>query len=406
VVELTPARRVMALTLLAAALVCEGFDVTAASFAAPDIMRDFGMTKAGLGPFLTASALGMLFGSALLASLGDRIGRRPIVIAGTAGYSAIMLLSTMSTALWQLTLLRFLIGLCVGAVLPNAIVLAGELVKEASRPRTSAAVTLGISLGSTLAGVAAAMLLPAYGWRGFFLFGGAVPLLFSLLLWAALPESPEFGRNRSGTAGPRPNVASLFRDGLTEKTLTIWVLIVLLSMTLYLLSSWTPLLLRESGLDARQASLVGGGYYFGGLTGCVVAALLLGRSGWSTLAIFLLLAAVAVLAVSRVDGPMLPLALAVAAAGAFVTGSQAAFNGLAASAYPLGLRATGFGSALAIARIGSVSGPMVGAALISAGLDDAQSLFIVPVGPLLIAAAAASWLWYRQRSAARVKEVS
>jgi AAHS family 4-hydroxybenzoate transporter-like MFS transporter len=395
--ELSSARRTFALALIAVALICEGFDVSAASFAAPDIAHDFGIATPGLGYFLTANSFGMLFGSAFVGGIGDRIGRRPLVIGSTFGYSALMLLATLATGLWQLTVARFAMGICVGALLPNAIVLAGELVSERHRTRTSAAVTLGISLGATLAGLGAAIILPAYGWRGFYLIGGAIPFLFSIVMRAALPESPHFVRHARGQAPPRPRLVSLFRDGLGPMTIAIWTLIVLLSMSLYLLSAWTPVLLRESGLDVRSASLAGSLYSFGGLVGGVVAALLLGRSRWPTLAGFLALAAVAVFLASRVEGPLLLIGLALAGAGALVTGSQAAFNGLGASAYPLGLRAAGFGGALAVARIGSVGGPMVGAWFVAAGVKDAQSLFAVPIVPLLIASGCAVWLARRAR---------
>src|SRR6478735_11124176 len=154
--EYSSGRRALALTLVAIALICEGFDVSAASFAAPDIAHDFGVATPKLGFFLTANSFGMLFGSAFVGGIGDRIGRRPVTIAGTFGYSALMLLATLATGLWQLTVARFCMGICVGALLPNAIVLAGELVSEQHRTRTSSAVTLGISLGATLAGLGAA----------------------------------------------------------------------------------------------------------------------------------------------------------------------------------------------------------------------------------------------------------
>jgi AAHS family 4-hydroxybenzoate transporter-like MFS transporter len=314
-----------------------------------------------------------------------------------AGFSAFTLLSALSTTLWELTLSRFLIGLCVGALLPNAVILAGELVKDAARARTSAGVTLGITLGSSFAGVAAAALLPAYGWRGLAVFGGVIPLLFSGVLWAALPESPVFGAREKVSTPMKWTPAPLFRDGLGGMTLAIWLLVILLSMSLYLLSNWMPLLLRQSGLDTSQASLAGGVYYFGGLIGGVLIVVLLGRAGWRTLATFLVLAALSVLVVSHVHRPVLALMVSLAIAGVFMTGSQAAFNGLGASAYPAAVRASGFGYALGVMRIGTISGPMLGATLIAGGLNDAQSLFLIPVGPLLIAACAATWLAMRSR---------
>jgi AAHS family 4-hydroxybenzoate transporter-like MFS transporter len=43
-----------------------------------------------------------------------------------------------------------------------------------------------------MGGLLAAWVLPRFGWRGLYGIGGALPLLFAIMLWAALPESPRF----------------------------------------------------------------------------------------------------------------------------------------------------------------------------------------------------------------------
>jgi len=394
------ARRVAYVAMLVAALVCEGFDVTTASFAAPLLAHEFGVTPAGLGPYLTSNAFGMLIGSALIAPLGDRFGRRPMVCTCTSAYGALMLLSTLAQSLAQLTVARFTIGICVGALLPSAIILAGELVSESARLRTSAAVTLGISLGAMLAGAAATAILPNHGWRMFIFVAGIVPLLYSIVLWVALPESPAFDRQAHARTGSPLAPALLFRNGLAGMTVALWLLIILLSMTLYLLSNWTPMLVRQNGFDTRTASLIGTFYYVGGLIGGAICVLLLGRSGWITLAGFMILAAIALFSVSQVGSSVPLLTIGLLASGALVNASQVAFNGIGASAYPLGLRAAGFGCALAVARVGSISGPLIGAALVGKDASHAQHLFAVPVVPLLIAAGLAVWLWNNRRQAA------
>jgi AAHS family 4-hydroxybenzoate transporter-like MFS transporter len=210
-----------------------------------------------------------------------------------------------------------------------------------------------------------------------------------------------FGARAKTDAPAKISPAPLFRNGLAPMTLVIWMMVILLSMSLYLLSNWTPLLLRQSGFDTSQAALAGGIYYFGGLMGGALVVLLLGRTDWRMLAAFFVLAAIAVLIVSRIQGPATAIMLSLGGAGMFMTASQAAFNGLGASAYPLEVRASGFGYALGVMRIGTIGGPLIGAALIAGGLHDAQSLYVIPVGPLLVAACAAMWLAMRARRMAK-----
>lgn len=109
------------------ALISEGYDLQAANFAAPAIVQALGISKAQVGPLLSASLLGMLFGAVLIGPLGDRWGGKRLIIGGCVAYGVLSLAAVYATTLPQLILLRFFIGLGLGGVLPNALALASEL---------------------------------------------------------------------------------------------------------------------------------------------------------------------------------------------------------------------------------------------------------------------------------------
>ena len=56
--------------------VFDGFDIQGVAFVAPELLKQWGITRAALGPVLAAGLVGMAAGSLLLGPLGDRIGRR------------------------------------------------------------------------------------------------------------------------------------------------------------------------------------------------------------------------------------------------------------------------------------------------------------------------------------------
>ena len=58
----------------------DGYDIAAIAFAAPHLMRDWGLKPGGLGPVFSASLIGILFGSALFGWIGDRYGRKAALI--------------------------------------------------------------------------------------------------------------------------------------------------------------------------------------------------------------------------------------------------------------------------------------------------------------------------------------
>jgi MFS transporter, AAHS family, 4-hydroxybenzoate transporter len=388
------------------ALVSEGYDLQAANFAAPALVTSLGIAKADVGPLLSASLLGVLFGAALIGSLGDRLGRKRIIIGGCLAYGLLSLAAAACTVLWQLVLLRFLIGLGLGGVLPNALALASDLARRGSEATAAGMIGIGITCGGMLAGLAAAALMPAFGWPSVFVVGGALPLVIVLLLWAVLPESPTYTLRRAQSKATEPwspGPAALFRDGLAAQTVAIWVIFVAILLCVYLLSGWIPLLLHQSGFSIRSAALIGAAYQGGGVAGGVLASLMLKKRGWDVVAGFasFALGTMAFL----VWGPTSTsaLVLGVVLAGFFVTGTQNAINGAGGASYETAIRSAGLGWALGVGRLGSVAGPLVGSVAVLLGMHEPRHLFALPILPLAVAALTAASL--RRRLALQTNRV-
>ena len=58
----------------------DGYDIGAIAFAAPHLVASWGIPRSALGPVLSASNIGVLFGSAIFGWIGDRYGRKPALI--------------------------------------------------------------------------------------------------------------------------------------------------------------------------------------------------------------------------------------------------------------------------------------------------------------------------------------
>ena len=170
----------------------DGYDITAMAFAAPELVRDWGLHPASLGPAFSASLVGILFGAPLLGYVGDRHGRKPAIIAGCLIYGLCTLAIMWSSSLHQIIVLRFLTGLGIGGLMPNTISLNAELSPRRLRATLTVLMFTGITLGSGAPSLVAAWLVPRYGWEVLFLVGGAVPLLVAVGLYLALPESIKY----------------------------------------------------------------------------------------------------------------------------------------------------------------------------------------------------------------------
>ena len=112
------------LILCGLCVIMDGFDVQAMGYVAPAIIADWHVSKANLGPVFGAGLLGMLVGSLVFSITADKFGRRPVLIGSTIFFSLCMLVTPLATNIEQLQLIRFITGLGLGAVMPNAMALS------------------------------------------------------------------------------------------------------------------------------------------------------------------------------------------------------------------------------------------------------------------------------------------
>lgn len=80
--------------------------------------------------------------------------------------------------------------------------------------------------------------------------------------------------------------------------------------------------------------------------------------------------------------------LACFVAGFFIIGGQLVLYALAPIVYPLSIRGTGIGAAVAVGRVGSALGPLLGGIALGAGLGGNAAYLIAAPGLVLAAAAA------------------
>jgi AAHS family 4-hydroxybenzoate transporter-like MFS transporter len=383
-------RHGIAFALLFLSLMSDGFDLQAMGFAAPGMVREWGVTRGALGPALSAGLVGVLVGAPMLGWFGDRFGRKRAILFGSIFYGGFCLACAAARSIDQLIVLRFLTGIGLGGVLPNVIALTAETAPSRVRPFLTALVTVGISLGGVTAGLVAAVIVPLEGWRALFVIGGIVPLVVAALVAVGLPESPAFLVRKRGdvvtmsVGEPEEASGSIFAGPFRTITPIIWLLFAGLLMSIYLLTSWLPLVLENGGMSASGAAIMNTILQFGGVVGGVGASLLIGRIGLPLISI-LVGGALAVLAVlALVPIPDIGLAAVLGLCGICVIGGQTAINASAGLIYPPAMRAKGVGFALGVGRLGSIAGPIVGGVVVGLG-TGAHSLFLGPLLPLGIA---------------------
>jgi AAHS family 4-hydroxybenzoate transporter-like MFS transporter len=411
--------RVLALCLLA--LIIDGYDVQVMSFAAPSLMKAWHVPRSEFAVVFSASLFGILFGAPLFGWIGDRLGRKACILISSVAYGLCSLSLLLAHDIHTLTLLRFLTGVGMGGVFPNAIAIAAELAPRKMRAGMASVISTGITVGGVIPGLVVSGLTftsDSVAWRTLFLIGGLAPLALAALMAAGLPESIAFLVQRGGSkariaslarqidpglqagpddefvlpsrpAGERVGISALFAGRMALITPLLWLMFASTLLSIFMLTSWMPLLLEASGFPARQAAETNSLFQVGGTLGGIAVGLLLGRFGARMVPVLFLLCLVSIAAVARAQLPPAALQAMIAAAGFSLIGAQASLNGTTGLAYPTAARARGLGMALGVGRVGSVIGPLIAGAMVSAGITSARDLFLLPILPLALGAVAA-----------------
>jgi MFS transporter, AAHS family, 4-hydroxybenzoate transporter len=373
----------------------DGYDIGAIAFAAPELVKSWGIERQALGPVLSASNIGILFGSALFGWIGDRYGRKAALIGALLCFGAFTWIAAYSSNLTELFWLRALAGIGIGGAIPNVIAINAESAPHKLRA-TLALIAVGlVPIGGAIPGLVSATLVPHYGWQLLFLIGGIAPIVIAVAAMIGLPESIKFmalhenQRPKMVRAlaeirpdvkipanakfviederqAPSSNPVYLFREGLALITPLLWLLFALNLMGYFFLLSWTPTLLTAAHLPPATAALAGTSLQVGGTVGTLL------MCGWLARHRFLAISLLFVLAVPIVGSigftgvtSQTALLIATFLAGFCVLGIQSGINVSGALVYPTSLRANGSGWQLGIGRFGSIVGPLIGALFVA-----------------------------------------
>jgi len=361
--------------LAALSIIFDGFDNQALGLAIASIAREWSVTPSSFAPVSFIGLAGMTIGTAIAGVLGDRFGRRAMMIASVGLFGLFTLSTTLVHSMEMLTLVRFLTGLGLGGAMPNATALAAEFSPARARPLTVTATIVCVPLGGLLGGMVAAAILPAHGWRAMFLVAGAAPIALAAALALWLPESPRYLAEKAAPqpagAGEKSNVAQLFTAGLGRDTVSVWAAFFLCLIAVYTTFSWLPATLSGAGFDQKTASLGLASFNFGGVAGALLAAVVITRIGsrltMTALAIAGVIIAGLVLMVGASQLSHTLLLVALAALGFTVNGVQTTLFALASHIYPARIRATGVGAALGFGRVGAMASSLAGAYVLASG---------------------------------------
>jgi AAHS family 4-hydroxybenzoate transporter-like MFS transporter len=393
-------------------VMADGYDIGAAAFAAPVLIREWHVSPAALGGLFSAGLFAGLFGPPILGWISDHFGRRIAIVGGLLFFGVFTWASVLAQDLTTLIYLRFIAGLGIAGVLPIATALVAEYAPRRLRATLFILMFSGVTFGGGVPGLVAKFYMPTYGWQVLFWVGGLTPIVVAFIAMFALPESIKFlslkaerrqrlvnqiermqpglnlDPNSIFTIGDEVNktefsYGAIFKDRLAWITPMFWISNAINLMIFYFINQWTPTILANAGYPVGDAVLAATIFQFAGTLGGICIMRPLDKFGFVPVPI---LFACAIPVVALIGLPGLPesaILTLVGAAGFCLLGLQFGNISSETVVYPTYIRSWGLGSCFGAGRVGSVIGPLVGGWLITMNVPM-QYLFLLAAVPLII----------------------
>jgi AAHS family benzoate transporter-like MFS transporter len=184
-------------------------------------------------------------------------------------------------------------------------------------------------------------------------------------------------------SGGKSRIAQLFTHGNALATSLMWVFFIMTMVLSYALNTWLPKLMQNAGYELGPAMWTLVILNAGGLFGSIAGGWIAGRTSYrKTLIGYFALAIVSLLLLSVKPNAFL-LNVLLFTAGAAVIGILAIIHAFAVEFYPAHIRSTGVGWATGTGRIGAIAGPILGGALVAAGLPLQLNFVLLTIPAVL-----------------------
>ncbi|GAA1931217.1 MFS transporter [Microbacterium aoyamense] len=403
----------------------DAMDVGLISFVIAALTVQWQLQPEEAGWIASIGFVGMAVGATLGGLLADRFGRRQIFAVTLVIYGLATGASALVGGLALLLVLRFFVGLGLGAELPVASTYVSEFAPARMRGRLIVILEAFWAVGWTAAALIGFLVIPesADGWRWAFALG-AIPAVYALVVRWGLPESARWldrrGRHdeadavvrtfeksasvtweakRRLTTGPIviPAAATTAADRLKAlwsrefrlRTASLWIVWFCVNFAYYGAFIWLPSILVQQGYDLVKSF----GYTLiitlAQLPGYAVAAWLIEVWGRRvTLSVFLAGSAAAAVFFGTASTEATIIAAGMALSF-FNLGAWGALYAVSPELYPTSLRATGSGWAAGVGRIASIVAPLVVASLLVT--EGSTVVLFVMFGVFFAVAALATW---------------
>ena len=328
------------------------------------IMNEFGLTYAKAGILATAFFYAYTFMQLPAGYLGDRLGRKAVLVICSSWWGLMSLLTGLASSFTSLFLFRFLKGVGEGAFFSNDRPIISAYTPESKRGFGQGISFAGLGTGMFIGISLAGWISDLWGWRAVFILYAFPSWLASLLIYRMIQEPPR--RQGAKREGQKVSYSMLFKNR------DLWLLYlggISGNYALWVVGTWAPAMFQEIGVESlSRASLYSSLLGVSAVPGLILTGLVSdrmtrkgkGRKGLIATEFFLISVCMFSLGYGlRVKMDPALFVFVFFMAGFFIWGHWAAFYALLPDIVPYEILGTAYGLTNTIHFLGSLSAPWV-----------------------------------------------
>jgi MFS transporter, putative metabolite:H+ symporter len=373
----------------------EAVDAAIIAFLLPVLRIQWHLTSIETGLLASSTYFGFLVGALVAGGIGDRYGRRNVMMWALVLFCAAALASALVNDWHQFFALRVVGGVGMGAEAAIIAPFLSEFVNAQRRGSFTASLAGFFSFGFVSAALIGYFVVPIGddGWR-YALVVTALPVVLVLWWRRALYESPRWLQSRGryeeasavvthiereftdrGIALPPPryqssdvaitnnsfieNFKALWAPELRRITIMSWLLWVSVTFCSYAFFTWIPGLLVERGMTITRSFSFSIIIYLAQIPGYFSAAWVCERIGRQyTIIGYMIFAALSAIGLAFVQSDSQVVAMSILLSF-FINGVNAGEYAYTPEVFPTRVRTTGVGTASAIGRLGAIASPIL-----------------------------------------------
>jgi MFS family permease len=345
----------------------DAFDVMLYVFCLKTIMEEWHLNPAVAGFMVTVTLFASSFGGILFGAVADRFGRKKALMATVLIFSVCSGLSGLAQNLVQLAIARTILGLGMGGEWASGALLVSETWPAKHRGKAIGLMQGGWALGYILAAIAAATILPRFGWRVMF-FVGVIPALFTFWVRTKVEEPAVWvAQHQKEKVEPKAKggFLQIFAPDLLRFTLISTLISTFVMFAYWGLFSWLPSFLGSpiakggAGLSLVKAPMWIIPMMIGAYVGYVSFGFIADKFGRRpTFAGYLLISAVLVFIFGNTRNPMALMVMG-PFLGFFGSGYFSAFGAFISELFPTRARGAAVGFCYNTGRMLSALAPTV-----------------------------------------------